>query len=134
MIRVTLACPQGLISEANQLMMILGNGPEDGKSFLYANWETDQGVAYCAASTMVGEEWIRRISFKLVRPEWDVEPYVIDLDAAERARYALVTLRAEEVSREALRDTDKIAVVVNMPGRSALNALGLKQIQAGGGD
>ena len=41
--RVTIACPAALRSDANNLAMVLGYGPSDAKTYVALNWQ-DAGV------------------------------------------------------------------------------------------
>ena len=53
-IRITIACPENLIAEANQFALCVGNTPADAKTFGSATWEDGQGERFALASLLAG--------------------------------------------------------------------------------
>jgi len=88
--RITVACPRALRSDANNLAMVMAFGPPDELTYGALNWQDADGNLYAAASFEVGPEWIGAAQSPLARPEWDTEPYTISMAAAARAQAALV--------------------------------------------
>ena len=70
MIRVTIACPEALIGDANQLASCLGLGPEDAQTYGAACWQDAAGNRYAVASAIVGENFASAAASKLTRPAW----------------------------------------------------------------
>lgn len=129
MIRLTLLCPERLMNDANHLMMALGAGPDDRRSFIAATWRSAQDARFSAASILTGSEWIARLAKPLQRPDWDeAAPYKLNLTGAERARAAMRMLALQDASPEALADTGKITIVAGASGREVLTALGVQQV------
>jgi hypothetical protein len=91
--RLTAACPEALMDDANHLMMALGLSTGDGETFAAPIWRDGNGALYAAASFMAGESWVHRAQAALDRPAWDVVG-LIDMDAAARAQAALAFVRA----------------------------------------
>jgi hypothetical protein len=50
--RVTFACPEILMTAANQLMLIGGESPDDDKTFKVANYEDVDGNKFAICSTL----------------------------------------------------------------------------------
>lgn len=48
--RMSLAVPQTLIPQANQLALIVGENPDDDKTFTSANWQDKDGSLYAVCS------------------------------------------------------------------------------------
>lgn len=51
--RMTLAVPESLLSQANQLALIVGESSDDDKTFTTANWQDKDGNSYAVCSTMI---------------------------------------------------------------------------------
>jgi len=121
--RITAACPEAMISDANQLAMVLAFGPDDGRTYGPAAWQDADGNLYAAASWEASPEWVTAAQSTLERPEWDTEDY-IDMVAAERAQAALV-FSTEPVAA----DPAHLTAIGAMEGVEALAAMGLKLIE-----
>ncbi len=90
MTRLTAACPEDLIYEANQLAMCLAYSTADGETFRTpCGWQDQDGSIYSAASWEASDAWIAKAQEPLVRPAWDVDE-VIDMDAATLAQESMV--------------------------------------------
>jgi hypothetical protein len=121
--RITAACPEAMISDANQLAMVLAFGPDDGRTYGPLNWQDADGNLYSAASWEARPEWINFAQAPLVRPEWDVDE-IIDMVAAERAQAVLV------YSTEALLASPAaLTAIGGMSGPDALAAMGLIMVE-----
>lgn len=84
MIRVTMACPEALVEDANQLALCLGYGPQDAQTFGAALWQDATGNRYALSSAVQDEAGLARLQGALSAPAWDC-----DLAAAGRAQGAL---------------------------------------------
>lgn len=89
--RLTILCPEAHRDDANQLAMVLGYGPADAETYGEANWQDTAGNLYAAASLDVAPVFVSDATSTLERPEWDQEPYTVNMAGAERAQ-ALVSI------------------------------------------
>lgn len=87
--RLTIACPDALRDDANQLAMVLGYGPDDAATYGALNWQNADGNLYACASLPVSDTFTTTAQATLVRPDWDTDNY-ISMAAANRAQAALV--------------------------------------------
>jgi len=87
--RLTIACPEALRDDANQIAMVLGYGPDDAQTYVALNWQDAGGNLYACASLHVSDTFTTAAQSGLQRPAWDVDN-IIDMDAARRAQAALV--------------------------------------------
>ena len=53
--RLTIACPEALRDDANQLAMVLGYGPSDALTYGELNWQDAGGNLYACASLPVSD-------------------------------------------------------------------------------
>lgn len=51
--RMSLAVPQSLMTQANQLALIVGESEHDDKTFTTANWQDADGSLYAVCSTVI---------------------------------------------------------------------------------
>lgn len=84
MTRVTIACPEALIADANQLALCLGYGPKDALTYGLPIWQDAVGNLYAVASAIVGDGFPVAAGSPLVEPPWGA-----DMDAARRAQAAI---------------------------------------------
>ena len=112
MMRVTIACPDGLIGDANQLALCLGLGPEDAQTYGEAVWQDAAGNRYAVASAVVGEGFLAASGAGLRSPAW-----AVDLAAAARAQ-SRVTLGLPAAP-------DRLAAMLGTTPEAALAGLGL---------
>lgn len=87
MIRITIACPEAHIGDANCLAMVLGEGANEANTFTQAAWKDESDNAYALASLPVSPEWLTRAQSPLDPDEQGGEM----LEAAQRAQ-ALIDL------------------------------------------
>lgn len=116
---VTIACPEAMIPQANQLARCLGEGPDDDKTFVVANWQDAAGNRYALASGLVSETFPDRAASPLVAPSWGC-----DLAMASVAQAAV---RIGETA-----DPGHIAAVIGDDPQAAISALGLEAIPDAG--
>lgn len=84
MIRVTIACPEALIGDANQLALCLGYGEADAQTYGAPAWQDSVGNFYAVASALVSETFAATAGSALVRPAWGA-----NMAAATRAQGAI---------------------------------------------
>ena len=124
MITLTTACPADLWAAYVQLRRTVApdektaDNPPGGT----AGYERDS-VPY-VVSSMPRTDWSLQALEPVTAPEWDA-----DLEAAQQAQAALVVWRADDGGEPPLAQPDKITVIVGMPGRDALTAMGLGPIE-----
>ena len=120
--RLTIACPDSLRDDANNLAMVLGYGPADAKTYGGLNWQDADGNLYACASLIVSDTFVSTAQSTLSRPVWDVDN-IIDMDAARRAQAALVfSLEAVEVA------PDKLTACAGDDALATLAAMGLTHV------
>jgi hypothetical protein len=118
--RLTAACPEAFVGDANQLAMCLAFGPADGETYRVPGaWQDVAGQRYSAASWEAGEDWLAAAQSPLTRPGWDTAE-LIDLDAAARAQAAVLLMTEPRPATPGA-----LTVMVGMPGTDALAAMGL---------
>ena len=120
-IRITVACPEALISDANNLAMVLAEGPADGLTYGALQWQDTGGNLYAVASFEAPPEWVQAAQGTLSRPDWDTgPPYVINMAGARRAQDALVFALEPVAAVPTL-----LTAIGGIPPRDALEAMGL---------
>ena len=124
MITLTTACPADLWTAYVQIRRTVApdehtaDNPPGGTP----SYERD-GVPY-VVSSMPRTDWSLRALEPVTAPEWEA-----DLEAAQQAQAALVVWRADDGGEPPFAQPDKITVIVGMPGRDALTAMGLSPIE-----
>jgi len=121
--RLTIACPATLRSDANQLAMVLGYGPADAETYGELNWRDAGGNLYACASLTVSDAFTTAAQSGLQRPSWDTDNHV-NMAGANRAQAALVfSLEAVGVA------PDKLTACVGDDALATLAAMGLTQAE-----
>jgi len=87
--RLTIACPDALRDDANNLAMVLGYGLGDALTYGELNWQDADGNLYAVASLPVSAAFTTAAQSGLQRPLWDTDSHV-NMAAASRAQAALV--------------------------------------------
>jgi len=123
LMRLTIACPATLRSDANQLAMVLGYGPSDAETYVALNWQDAGGNLYACASLTVSDTFTTAAQSGLQRPAWDVDN-IIDMDAARRAQAALVFSLTPVTAMP-----DKLTACVGDDALATLAAMGLTQVE-----
>ena len=121
--RVTIACPAALRSDANNLAMVLGYGPSDAETYVALNWQDADGNLYAVASLPVSDAFTATAQSGLQRPAWDVDN-IIDMDAARRAQAALVFSLTPVTAMP-----DKLTACAGDDALAVLAAMGLTQVE-----
>ena len=119
--RATIAVPEPLIAEANQLALALGESAADDQTFTTASYQDADGNLYAVCSTVVKPVFGQMAGQPLVAPDHAPE---MDLDAATRAQ-ALLRINDGPASPGA------IAVIMGASTDSAqvhIAALGLEPV------
>ncbi|GHE69818.1 hypothetical protein GCM10019059_31900 [Camelimonas fluminis] len=80
-IRVTIACPEAMIADANQLASVLGFSAADANTFGEPVWQDAEGNRYAVASTLAKPAFVTDAMSPLLEPPWGA-----DMEAAARAQ------------------------------------------------
>ena len=121
--RLTIACPDALRDDANNLAMVLGYGPADAETYVALNWQDADGNLYACASLIVSDTFVSKAQSTLSRPAWDVDN-IIDMDAARRAQAALVFSLTPVAAMP-----DKLTACAGDDALATLAAMGLSQVE-----
>lgn len=127
--RITTACPEGLIGDANDLAMVLGSGPDDGQTYTALKWQDTDGNRYAAASFEARDEWLAGVREALARPRWDAQPYTVNMAGARRAQVALEFWAPAAGGRAPQADPSRLTAIGGVEGLAALAAMGLVWIE-----
>lgn len=108
MMRVTIACPEALIGDANQLALCLGYGEADAQTYGAPGWQDAAGNLYAVASALVSEAFAATAGSALAEPPWGA-----DMAAAARAQAAIrIGGAADPAHLVAVFDEDPQAALV----------------------
>ena len=120
--RLTIACPAALRSDASNLAMVLGYGPDDAETYGTPNWQDADGNLYACASLPVGAAFTTGAQAALQRPAWDTDSHV-NMAGANRAQAALVFSLTPVTAMP-----DKLTACAGDDAMATLAAMGLTQV------
>jgi len=120
--RLTIACPEALRDDANQLAMVLGYGPSDAETYGELNWQDVDGNLYACASLTVSDTFTTTAQSPLQRPAWDTDSHV-NMAGANRAQAALVFSLTPVTAMP-----DKLTACVGDDALATLAAMGLTHV------
>jgi len=121
--RLTIACPDAMRDDANQLAMVLGFGPDDALTYGSLGWQDAAGNLYAVASLPVGASFTTIAQTALQRPAWDTDNHV-NMAAANRAQAALVFSLTPVLAMP-----DKLTACAGDDALATLAAMGLTQVE-----
>ena len=121
--RLTIACPDALRADGNNLAMVLGYGPDDAQTYVALNWQDADGNLYAVASLPVSDTFTTTAQSGLQRPSWDTDN-IIDMDAAWWAQEALVVSLTPVTAMP-----DKLTACAGDDALAVLAAMGLTQVE-----
>ena len=121
--RLTIACPATLRSDANQLAMVLGYGPSDAETYVALNWQDVDGNLYACASLTVSDTFTSAAQSPLQRPSWDTDNHV-NMAGANRAQSALAFSLTPVTAMP-----DKLTACAGDDALAVLAAMGLTQVE-----
>ena len=128
--RITIACPAAHANDSNQLAMVLGYGPADGLTYSNVGYQDALGNLYACASLPVGDSFVSTATSPLVRPEWDVLPYQVNMAGAKRAQALVIVWEPTEENLEPpLVSPNAITAVFGEDGVLMLALMGLTAIE-----
>jgi len=121
--RLTIACPDGLKDDANQLAMVLGFGVPDALTYGELNWQDADGNLYAVASLPVSAAFTSAARTALQRPAWDTDN-TVSMAGANRAQAALVFSPTPVTAMP-----DKLTACVGDDALATLAAMGLTMVE-----
>ena len=121
--RLTIACPDALRDDANNLAMVLGSGLGDAETYGIPNWQDADGNLYACASLIVSDTFTTAAQSGLQRPAWDTDSHV-NMAGANRAQAALV-FSLDPVTAM----PDNLTACVGDDALATLAAMGLTQVE-----
>ena len=121
--RLTIACPDALRDDANQIAMVLGYGPDDAETYGSLNWQDADGNLYAVASLPVSDTFTTTAQTALQRPAWDTDSHV-NMAGANRAQAALVFSLTPVTAMP-----DELTACVGDDALATLAAMGLTQVE-----
>ena len=121
--RLTIACPDALRDDANNLAMVLGYRPDDAETYVGLNWQDAGGNLYACASLIVSDAFTTAAQSGLQRPAWDTDNYV-NMAGANRAQSALA-FSLDPVAAM----PDKLTACAGDDALAVLAAMGLTQVE-----
>lgn len=127
LIRVTIACPEALIGDANQLALCLGFGSEDAHTYGAACWLDAEGNRYAVASTLVEDGFAADALSPLADPPWGA-----DMAAATQAQSVVAVFGVAEDEGSPAAQPDRITAIVLDDPQAAIVMLGLSQLVIAG--
>jgi len=120
--RLTIACPNALRDDANNLAMVLGYRPDDAETYVGLNWQDAGGNLYACASLPVPDTFTTTAQSPLQRPAWDTDNHV-NMAGANRAQSALVFSLTPVTAMP-----DKLTACAGDDALAVLAAMGLTQV------
>ena len=123
--RLTIACPNALRDDANNLAMVLGYRPDDAETYVGLNWQDAGGNLYACASLIVSDTFTTTAQSGLQRPAWDTDSHV-NMAGAGRAQAALVFSPTPVTAMP-----DKLTACTGDDALAVLAAMGLTQVDVG---
>ena len=121
--RLTIACPEALRDDANQIAMVLGYGPDDAETYGELNWQDADGNLYAVASLPVSDTFTTTAQTALQRPSWDTDSHV-NMAGANRAQAALVFSPTPVAAMP-----DKLTACAGDDALATVAAMGLTQVE-----
>lgn len=119
--RITLAVPESMMSEANQLALIAGESPEDVNTFTNANWQDELGNLYAVCSTSSKPIVLSMLTSGLPTQPSNSEA---DYTLAQQAVDKLVVYE-----EGMLASKDKIVLAVDIPPLRVFKEIGLLPVE-----
>lgn len=121
--RLTIACPEAHIGDANDLAMVLGYGEPDSLTYGTPQWQDATGNRYAVCSLPIFGDFVGNAFGTLIRPIWDNDPggYKISMAAAKRAQALVVLCDVIDPATWTAKPTQLTA----MPGDDALLSLSM---------
>ncbi|MCK8463441.1 hypothetical protein MUY35_06215 [Aliiroseovarius sp. S1339] len=124
-IRITIACPENMIAEANQFALCIGSTPADAQTFGSATWEDGQGERYALASLLAGPQFAQTAAEPLRAPDHTEHA---DVTAAAFAQSALRIWSPLSPGSFPSLSADRLIAVIGLDAGLAIPLLGLSPV------
>ncbi|MCK0141184.1 hypothetical protein [Aliiroseovarius sp. F20344] len=124
-LRITIACPEELIGDANQFALCVGSSAADAQTFSQAIWEIKQGDRFALASLLAGDSFPVAASQPLKAPHHAPD---MDLAAATQAQMKLEVWSPTVSNTPPALNKTTILAVVGIEPKFALPLLDLSPI------
>ena len=120
---LTIAVPESLITQANQLALAIGTSEDDVNTFKTADW-TDGAGNFAVCSTRAVEQIFDYVGLV------DTTENTLLAEGLAALSFVTVTTDADGMPTITGNDPSKIRVVVDMEPFAALSVLGLSRVVA----
>jgi len=125
---LTIACPQALMAEANQLALAIGTSPDDVQTFRSADW-TDGTNLFAVANTRAVDmifEYLAGYSQSPATPDLPYD-HAMMLAAIDALSFVTATYQGDGTPVITGNDPTKIRVAVDMEPLQAISLFGLSR-------
>ena len=123
--RMTLVVPESLMSQANQLALIVGESPEDDKTFTTANWQDKDGNLYAVCSTVIKPVVLGLFGISLTDITLPTHAVNADVTAAQQALDKVVRYKRGDKASAA-----KIMCAIDFEPLQAFADMGLTIVES----
>lgn len=122
--RMSLAVPQALMTQANQLALIVGVSEHDDKTFTTANWQDANGNLYAVCSTVIKPVVLGLFGINLSNITLPAHAINADITAAQQALDKVVMYKQGDKASAA-----KIMCAIDFEPLAAFEDMGLTIIE-----
>ena len=122
--RMSLAVPQELMPQANQLALIVGESEHDDKTFTAANWQDANGNLYAVCSTVIKPVVLGLFGINLSNITLPDHAINADVAAAQQALDKVVMYKQGDKA-----STTKIMCAIDFEPLQAFSDMGLTIIE-----
>jgi hypothetical protein len=128
MTQITMIVPEAHRADATALVMALGASAADWQGvFANVTQQDADGAQYAVACWDARDGWLAKVAEDPQRPDWDVEPFAVNVAGAERARALLEVYEPGEGVVVPQASADTILILVGNPA-AMVAAAGLVRI------
>lgn len=120
--RMSLAVPQSLMSQANQLALIAGESADDVNTFITANWQDKDGNLYAVCSTV-----IKPIVLSLLGQ--DVSDSILQAEGADLTQAQQAMDMLDMYVEGAKASPDKISIAIDYEPLVFFKDIGLTSVE-----
>ncbi|WP_371170285.1 hypothetical protein [Aliiroseovarius sp. 2305UL8-7] len=124
-LRITIACPESRIADANQFALCLGYSSADVQTFQGAMWEDADGARYALASLLASAHFPQVATSELLAPTHAPNA---DIASATRAQMALEVWTPEMPGPFPTLTPEKLVAVIGLDAGLAIPLLGLTPV------
>ena len=122
--RMSLAVPQALMPQANQLALIVGTSEHDDKTFTLANWQDKDGHLYAVCSTAIKPVVLSMFGISLTDITLPAHAINADITAAQQALDKVVLYKQGDKA-----STTSIMCAIDFEPLQAFSDMGLTIVE-----